>query len=267
MVYRLKKMRKLDSDASSTVSQPVKSGTIAHLQLAYQEVATALANNIVGPAYQSTVAYILYGCVNTGTGGAYNISAGAIYFNGEVFLVPAASFTPAGGQTAVGTITTGYFSGANADPVKLSNGDLVNVHEIRTIVIASGVSGSGTADYDDWLQTYIGFGNDQEATLGSSYVVKFNQSKGVFFAAASVSVTFTFDFTNAMPGAVVRLQWDWTASSGVTITVTPGSGAVAYEEGGDITRAATHVNSMYFTYVGVDSSGNNVVGYSISQIG
>ncbi len=260
-------MKKLDTTfATTTISQPAKGGTFLHLQQSYQEILSALAQSIVGVTYQTNVAYVLFGCVNSGSGSVYNISAGAVFYNGEAYLVPAASFTAGGSNVAVGNITTSYFVDASADPVTFSDTSTHNVHQIRQMVITAALTGSGTADYSAWLQTQLTLVNDQEATLGSSYTVKFNQDKAVYFAAASVSTTFTFDYTNAIPGAVVRLQWDWTGSGSATITVTAGSGAVAYEEGGDITRAASHKNSMYFVYLGKDGSGNNVVGYSISQI-
>jgi len=259
-------MRKLDtSSASTSVSQPLKAGSVQHLQLAYQEALNALALNLIGPTYQTNVVYVLFGCVNSGSGSTFNMSAGAVFYNGEIFLVDATTFTLTGSNVPLSNIVTSYFVDASADPTIFSDASSHNVHQIRKVVISQGVSGSSTlGDFSTFLQTQLVLVNDQEATLGATYTVNFKQDKAVFFASATVNSTINFDFTNAVPGAVVRLQW--TFGAGLTLTITPGSGAIAYIEGGDISRVAGHTNSMYLTYVGKDSAGNNVVGYSISQI-
>jgi hypothetical protein len=142
-------MRKIDvSHIGSSVGMPVKSGTLVHLQLAYQEALNALAQSQIGSNYDSSKVYILYGCVNSGSGSTFTISAGAVFYNGEVYLVDAVSFTASG--TAVGTIGTTYF-GTNADPVTFTDSSTANVHQIRKMVIADATSGSGVADYTDWV--------------------------------------------------------------------------------------------------------------------
>jgi len=63
---------------------------------------------LIGNAYDATKIYVLWGCVNTGSGSTYTISAGAVFYGGgvngpEIYTTPAVSFTASG--TAVGTIT------------------------------------------------------------------------------------------------------------------------------------------------------------------
>ena len=150
-------MRKINtSNVNNTVGMPIKSGSIDHLQLAYQEALTALTNSIIGRLPDTSNCYVLYGCVNTGSGSTYTISAGAIYYNGEIYLVSAASFTVAGGQTAVLSFSTTYYS-TNADPVTFTDGVARNVHQIRSIAIAAATSGSGISDFANILQTPLAF--------------------------------------------------------------------------------------------------------------
>lgn len=144
-------MRKLiTSFIGPNVAQPIKQGTLDHLQLAYQEAINALGRMGIGQDYDPTKVYVLYGCENTNTAPNYDINAGAIFYGGEIYLLDAVSFVAA--DTAVGTITTSYFASAIADPVTFTDGVAHNVHEIKKMVVADAVSGSGTADYDDWVK-------------------------------------------------------------------------------------------------------------------
>jgi hypothetical protein len=153
-------MRKLDTSAvTTTVGLPLKAGSLVHLQLAYQEAISALGQALAGSAYNPGKVYVLSGCVNSGSGNNYNISAGSIFYNGEVYLVDAASFTISGANVAVGvvpnppTVTTGltYFSDVIADPVQFTDGVNRNVHQIRKCVIQPGLSGSGAANFLDFI--------------------------------------------------------------------------------------------------------------------
>lgn len=255
-------MRKLNtSNITSNAQMPVKSGTLVHLQLAYQEALNALALNIVGRNANQALGYILYGCVNSGSAGSMDVSAGAIYYNGEVFLVDAFTLTVA--DTAVANIATTYFA-TNADPVAFTNGTSYNVHEIRKITFADGASGSGIFDFADLLTTPLVLRNDQQATLPSSYTVKFDQDLSVFFDAAPVSSTFTFDFTNAVPGAVVRMKWAF--GSAKTLTINQPSGSLIIKESGDLANVASNTNIIYFLYGGLNENGDHEVSYTLKQV-
>lgn len=141
-------MKKLDLSAvTSSVGMPQKSGVLDHIQSAYQETIAELAKSLIGSAgYDPTKAYVLSGCVNSGTFPVYTITAGAIFYAGEIYLVDAASFTVSGANVGVASIVTSYFSASNADPVVFTDGNSRNVHEIRKIAFAGGLSGSGIAD-------------------------------------------------------------------------------------------------------------------------
>jgi hypothetical protein len=256
-------MKQLDTSAiTTTVGMPLKGGTLQFFQLAYQEALTAIANNFLGAKSDSTNTYILFGCLNSGTGGAFNISAGAVYYNGEVFLVPAASFTPGGGQTAVGTIVTSQYT-FNADGVLFTDGITRNVHNIRQIVFAAAASGSGITDFDNLLVCGVNVANEQNNTLspGGNYTVKFNQQKDVFLGTITGNLTIDFDLTNAIPGCVVTIEF--TVSG--TLTVTAGSGNTLRLDSGDLTEVTGNYTSVYFLFKGLNSAGNQQINYTVNQ--
>lgn len=136
---------------SLTALFPPKAGTLKHLQDISAEGFNATIQALIGSTYDPTIMYILFGCKNTGTGSSYIISAGAVFFNGQYYLVPAATFTISGSNVAVGTITQSNFVDVTADPVKFTDNVLRNVHQIFTVVFAPGLNGSGTANFTDLL--------------------------------------------------------------------------------------------------------------------
>lgn len=137
------------SDITGGAGFPVKKGTLDLLQAAYTEIVEDVVRSRVGDGYDSSKAYILYGLKRTGTGQVYNVTAGALFFNGEVYRVAAFNFTATAGQTAVGTITTTNIVESSSDPVTFTDGANHNVHEIRTIIFADAISGSGDVNFND----------------------------------------------------------------------------------------------------------------------
>ena len=254
-------MRKLDiSNIGNTTGMPIKGGTLEHLQLAYQEVLNAVAQNLIGKSMDATKCYILYGCVNSGAGQVYNISAGAVFFNGEVYLVDAASFTAPAGQVAVATIVTTQYV-TNADPVLFTNGNTYNVHNIRKIQIAAGLAGSGVCDYSAFLETCYIVKSETVANLGAAYTVKFDQDRAIFFSAATVNNTISFDLTRAVPGVVVRLKF--AMGAGVSLTIASQAGITPIIEGLPL-ASATNANSvLYFMYLGKNAAGNDEIAVNL----
>ena len=144
-------MRKLNVSAITTgVGMPVKSGTLTHIQLAYQEALDALVKNVIGTSYDTSKVYILNGCAVTGTT-TKAVTAGAVFYNGEIYLVDAVSIT-IGSNVLVGNIvTTSYTDGVKADNVTFTDAVARPVHDIRKVVITAAASGSGLADVSDWI--------------------------------------------------------------------------------------------------------------------
>lgn len=137
------------TNITSGASMPIKSGTIDFVQTAWKEMSRALAkavgSNVLDIAGAGTV---LWGGENTGTAPTWEIRDALVYYGGEMYLLTGATFNTGGGQTAVCTITTTYDTSATTDPVEFTDGNTYNVHEIKRMTVAAGVSGSGTVDYN-----------------------------------------------------------------------------------------------------------------------
>lgn len=257
-------MRKLiTTQITSTQAMPIKRGTLEHLQFAYQEALTAIANTLIGGVSNSLDTFLLWGLVNTGSGSNFNISAGAVYFNGEVFLIDASNFTASGGQTAVLNFVETFY-GINADPTTFSNGVPYNVHSIRKMAVSSGVSGTGICDFSNLVYSGSLLKNDQVASMPASLTIKFDQDRAIFYAAAPVDTAITFDFTKAIPGSVVRIKW--TYASGRSLTINTPSGATVVRDSGNLSSVASATNIIYFLFCGKNSAGNNEVSYNLIQV-
>lgn len=142
-------MKQLDYTLiTASKGQLLKSGSLKFFQDIPTEIGQALIQTHYGVPPTSTTVYILYGCVNSGSGSTYTISAGAVYYQGEIFFVPAASFTASIG-TAVASIVMTPVADSRHDPIWMTDGSTPNVHFERTIIISDAVSGSGVADFVD----------------------------------------------------------------------------------------------------------------------
>ena len=136
-------MKKLDL---SNIEEGVRllgavKATFDHIQEAYTDIFKDLISALIA---ESTSIVVLHGCINTGTGLTYNISAGAIFYQGEVFAIPAFAGTASGGQVPILSIVTTY---RTEDPVIYSDGNSFNTHAIRSMIWVFGASGSGISDF------------------------------------------------------------------------------------------------------------------------
>jgi len=143
-------MKKLD--LSNIVAGVRKLGatksTFEHMQEAYSDITSAALLSLLS---QASGVNVLHGCVNSGSGADYNISAGAVYYAGEVFEVAAFVGTAGGGQVPVISIATAYRAG---DPVKYSDNNNYNTHSIRTMTWAFGAPGSGLSDFSALVRAF-----------------------------------------------------------------------------------------------------------------
>lgn len=130
----------------------LKAGSIEFIQTAAKEAIGSLARQVIGATYSEAVPYILQGCVNTGTGSNYVISAGSVLYGGEVYQVDAVSFTVTGANIPVLNIVT--TNDEVLDPVTLTDSSTANVHKVSKVVISAGLSGSGLSDYSSTIKAY-----------------------------------------------------------------------------------------------------------------
>jgi len=144
-------MRKInESLITSTSAMFYKQGTWSHLQKAYIEPISETIKTMIGDGYSASKVYILTGCRNSGSGSTYNISSGSVFYNGEVYLVDATTFTVTTGVPVATIVTTQNTTDYSADPCLFSDGVYKNVHDINKVVIAEGVSGSGISNYSNF---------------------------------------------------------------------------------------------------------------------
>ncbi len=203
--------------AVDPVRQPLLARSISHLQEAYQEAVDALAQFVTRKSPGGVT--ILYGCVNSGSFPVVNITAGAVYYNGEIYLVPAASFTCTGSDVAVGSVTTTYQAG---DPVTFSDSSTHNVHEIRRIIIAAGATGSGAADFTDFKTvslTTCELVGDRDSTLGYTYSSGETTAYTLPVATKSgkAKVDFNFEIVPSSGGAAPYILEFKVKKDGITV--------------------------------------------------
>lgn len=246
-------MRKLiTSFIGPNVAQPIKQGTLDHLQLAYQEAITALGRSQIGNDYDPTKVYILYGCANSDTPPNYNISAGAVFYNGEVYLVDAVNFVAA--DTAVGTITTSYYADPIADPVTFTDGVSHNVHEIKKMVVADAASGTGTADYDDWVSS--NWVVDLSPTIavggGTGSATLSNKKLKYFLGKEYIMLNYFVTATCTGSGSIVI---------NVTLPVLAATGN--YENSCAAGVSSAGANFLFNCGIGFGGSGASLLGYGL----
>jgi hypothetical protein len=138
-------MKILDITSITNSSQmPLKKGSLQFLQDSYREIVQAVMQALIGVGYDPNVVYVLYGCVNSSTAPVFNVSSGAVFYAGRVYFFNAASFTSA--QAAVLSIVQTQYT-TDADPVTFTDTAVRNIHNIFSMQVADGVSGSTIANF------------------------------------------------------------------------------------------------------------------------
>lgn len=153
--------------------QPFPAPSLKFLQDNTAEIANTLARNIISNntqvAYSTSNIYILYGCVNSGVnayvnpGDTYNVSAGAVFVNGEIYQVDAVSGVFTAGQALYSAMVK---NNPSPDPVKFKDGSFFSVHDVRKYVITAATSGGVL--FSAWIST-IPASAWTDATLAANY--------------------------------------------------------------------------------------------------
>lgn len=139
-------MKYLDNQyITNSAKMPIKKGTLQFIQDSHKENLADVLRAMIGTTYNGAKFYVLYGCENSGSGSNYIISAGAVFFAGEVFRVDANTFTVGSGQVAKFTFNQTQYT-TDADPVTFTDASSHNVHNIRKYTVAAGTS-DGLTDY------------------------------------------------------------------------------------------------------------------------
>ena len=255
-------MRKINETViDSSKAMYFKKGTWTHLQKAYTEGFAETIKSMIGASYSATTVYVLNGCVNTGSGSSYVISAGSVFYGGEIYLVSAATFTVTTGVPVATIVTTANTTDYAADPCLFSDGSTHNVHDIRTVQIAEAASGSGIKNYADFnfypfAKNYTDISSSVSVS-GSVTSVNKNIKK---WADGTVEVHFDFTYSGTLSSAttiLTGLPIPTAVVVPVTIYLTGGSshtfGNVALNFSGQLVNPDALSNTyntgfIYFTY-------------------
>lgn len=135
-----------NTNITNTAQLPIKKGTIKFLQDAHKETVISLVKAMVGSSYNNYTPYVLFGCVDSGSGLSHNISEGAIVILDEIYQIDAVAFTSASGEVPILNFLVQQYT-TDADPVTFTDLSVHNVHNIRKYEIVSGASGSGAFDF------------------------------------------------------------------------------------------------------------------------
>ncbi len=89
----------------------------------------------------------MHGCVVTASiPGTSSVTAGSIYYNGEIYEVEVNASIASAANTLVWNIVTSYI--ASDSTLTWSDGTIRNLHSIARFVLSNAVTGTGIADYN-----------------------------------------------------------------------------------------------------------------------
>lgn len=226
-------MKKLNLAAiTPLIGFPVKKGTWDFLQSSYTEVLSELIIGLIRERYGNYTyggLYVLYGCEATNLGASTQFSDGAIFKNGEVYILPTQIVTnPAGANVFIVNLSvTQYSSGTEADPVTFT--DLIprNIHDIRAAVYSTGASGSGSiSNYSSFKFPFKEL--IEYRTTFNGDTLDFTQTKTIQYDM-SVSATGTpsvsLNLVNGIVGNKVRCIFAPSNSSAIVVSSITETGA------------------------------------------
>lgn len=196
-------MNKIDTSqiVDPNVEQPFLGTSLAFLQAAFKDgLANAVINMIVFQCgvYDPTKVYILYGCVVTGVTvgpGTCSMTAGAVFYAGEVYLVDSSSGSVASGSTVYSQLIT---TNPSPDPVTFSDGSAKNVHDVRKWMVFNLTTGTGTLPVSGWVRIddpFHNVGTAGEPAFQNSWAL--GSGGAMAFVRRGMMVYMFGDVTNA----------------------------------------------------------------------
>ncbi len=138
-------------DDSIGQEQPLLGKSVDFFQDATQEAIANTVIGLIGSSYSTSQVYVLFGCVRTGAAdgaasGAADVTAGAVFYNGEVYTVDAFSTTNINSQYLSSALS---ITSASFDPVDFSNSVPFSVHNKRKWLISQ-TSSAGSTPVSGW---------------------------------------------------------------------------------------------------------------------
>ena len=140
-------MKQIDtSHITLTAGYPPSKKGLDFLQEQAKETIANLVQSQINGTVSSTTPYVLWGCVKSGASSPYAYTAGAIYFNGEVYDFDAVASLAVATADICSITTT---ADPTADPTTMTDTSVVNMHDVRKITVADGTAGTTDFDWDD----------------------------------------------------------------------------------------------------------------------
>jgi hypothetical protein len=192
---------------SSTVQQPFVQDSIQLLDANFTEVVNSLSLGLANISHP----LIVHGCVWTYSGGVLSITAGAVFYNGELYQCDAFTATESMPSNIYGNITTVY--GAN-DPILFTDGLPYNVHQTKKIVWG-GSSSSIDLLQLDWYRLNNGWNTyavqSSDITLDSGTVSVGSYGSYIKWKNDIATKTLTLDIH------LIQLETSATSTAGLRV--------------------------------------------------
>jgi hypothetical protein len=192
----------------SASGQPFTSPTsLDHLQDAFYEGFKEILRGLIGPTYDATKAYAIWGCYyNSSTN---SLSEGAIYFENEIWHVDA--WVP-GVSCGVGTVPclSKVTTWASTDPLDYRDGSSHNTHRIRKIAGFCNTSGStDVCDIADLCRVEMPkrmIESAGTATAASPVSIDFRQNSNFLYnGLGATGASFDLDATGGLNGSTAEV--------------------------------------------------------------
>lgn len=147
-------MKKIDTSSIAGLAKaPFIADTHDHIKESVLESTAQIVKGLLN-GYTTNDLIILYGCVVAVTGGSIpgtgtaTLTAGAIYYNGEIYEVDAnAGLATTNPQTLIWEVVTTYLAADST--LTWSDGTIRDLHQIDKLRLVAGTVGAGLADFDD----------------------------------------------------------------------------------------------------------------------
>jgi hypothetical protein len=166
--------RVVTTDASITAGQPIVAnnglGTLPFIQDSFQEAMANFVKGVLG-TYTTNDLIVLIDPLIVISGGGSNTAtwtAGAIFYNNEIYTIAAGTITKAGGAVFLYVISD--TASPVLDPVNFKDGTTHSPHRVRQITISSGTTGTGIADYGAATVKALQQWNNGNDTTGFSFI-------------------------------------------------------------------------------------------------
>ena len=129
-------MRNLDVSTITDAAQlRLKAGSLQFLQDENKEIFIAIIRSLIGDNYSTSTAYVIYGCIpSVYMVHSIQISAGAIFYNSDIYLVDSYTYDPLFGPTLMFSLVT---TQDVQDPVTFTDASTHYIHNITKAVLTN----------------------------------------------------------------------------------------------------------------------------------